>query len=219
MNPTTPAPSASPKQAARRQFFVALALVLGGAALVLWAAGRTWLAARWAIPNYPAVHTSVTGAQAAPLARSAGFLGLAGVLAVLATRGRGRQVAGGLVALAGVAAVASAVTFWTRAGAVAEAAVRRAIAGGAGTGGGGSDGATTATVQAWPWLAVAGGLLVVAGGVLAIARGRTWPAMGSRYDAPAARRTNDDPWAALDRGEDPTDPADPPSPTNPTQRD
>ena len=129
--PVDPAPPASPNQAARRQFFVALALVLAGAALVLWAAGRTWLAARWAIPNYPAVHTSVTGAQAAPLARSAGFLGLAGVLAVLATRGRGRQVAGGLVALAGVAAVASAVTFWTRTGAVAEAAVRRAIAGGA----------------------------------------------------------------------------------------
>ncbi|MET9020176.1 Trp biosynthesis-associated membrane protein [Actinopolymorpha sp. NPDC004070] len=207
MNPATPASSEAPKPAARRQFLLALALVLAGAALVVWAAGRTWLAARWAIPHYPAVSTSVTGAQAAPLVRSAGYLGLAGVLAVLATRGRGRQVAGALVALAGAAAVASCAMFWTRTASVADAAVRRAIAGGAGSGGGGgSTRASTMTVEAWPWLAVAGGVLIVGGGVFAVVRGRTWPAMGSRYDAPAARRTDDDPWAALDRGEDPTDP-------------
>ncbi|SDT02813.1 Trp biosynthesis-associated membrane protein [Actinopolymorpha singaporensis] len=205
MTTRTTATPVSAKPTARRQFFLALGLVLAGAALVLWAAGRTWLAARWAIPDYPAVHTAVTGAQAAPLVRSAGFLGLAGVLALLATRGLGRQVAGGLVALAGAAAVASCATFWTRTGPVADAAVRRAIAGGAGSGGGGGGiRASTVTVESWPWLAMAGAALVVAGGVLAVARGRRWPAMGSRYDAPAARRTDDDPWAALDRGEDPT---------------
>jgi uncharacterized membrane protein (TIGR02234 family) len=204
MTPTTRETPATSRPAARRQFVLALALVLAGAALVLWAAGRTWLAARWAVPNYPAVHTAVSGVQAAPLTRAAGYLGLAGVLALLATRGRGRQVAGGLVALAGLAAIASAVTFWPRTAAVADAAVRRAIAGGAGSGGGAGAGATSTTVGAWPWLAVLGGVLVVAGGVFAVVRGRTWPAMGSRYDAPAARRTDDDPWAALDRGEDPT---------------
>lgn len=55
-------------------------------------------------------------------------------------------------------------------------------------------------------LIAAGGLLVLAAGLVTVGRGRAWPALGARYDAPAARRavSPGDVWDALDRGEDPT---------------
>jgi uncharacterized membrane protein (TIGR02234 family) len=82
------------------------------------------------------------------------------------------------------------------------------------------------TATAWPWAAMAGGLLLLLAGLLALRYGSRWPAMSSRYDrpprlrggAPAAsggpaagrKRAPVDPdrpeslWQALDRGEDPT---------------
>jgi uncharacterized membrane protein (TIGR02234 family) len=180
--------------------FLTLALVLAGAALVLLAASRTWVTATLSIPDYPSVSAAVGGGEAAPLARAAGFVGLAGVLALVATRGLGRRVAGALVGLAGLATVAAVVLFWSRTGAVADDALRRAAAGV-----GGGTHATVVAGSGWPVLALVGGALVTVGGLLAAGRGHRWPSMGSRYDAPAARRTTDsDPWAALDRGEDPT---------------
>jgi hypothetical protein len=47
----------------------------------------------------------------------------------------------------------------------------------------------------------AGGVVLAATGAYVVARGREWQALGARYDAPQRR---EDPWAALDRGEDPT---------------
>jgi uncharacterized membrane protein (TIGR02234 family) len=67
-----------------------------------------------------------------------------------------------------------------------------------------------------PWYFVCGGAAALTLGAFAVAV-RTcarWPAMGSRYDAPAARRpgaataapaTDQDMWHALDDGRDPTD--------------
>ena len=51
-------------------------------------------------------------------------------------------------------------------------------------------------VSLWPGLAFA------AAGALAAARGQCWPALGARYERDPR---DDDAWAALDRGEDPTD--------------
>ncbi|MGW2545360.1 Trp biosynthesis-associated membrane protein [Kitasatospora sp. NPDC001574] len=66
----------------------------------------------------------------------------------------------------------------------------------------------------WPWVALAGGLLLALAGLLTLRFGRGWPAMGSRYEAPtgkapvsrksAAAESPADLWKALDRGEDPT---------------
>jgi len=48
----------------------------------------------------------------------------------------------------------------------------------------------------WP----GGAVLALTGAYVAV-KGRGWPVLGARYDAPQRR---EDPWAALDRGEDPT---------------
>jgi protein-S-isoprenylcysteine O-methyltransferase Ste14 len=53
----------------------------------------------------------------------------------------------------------------------------------------------------WRWLAAAAGVLLAATGAFVAVRGPSWTSMAARYDAPQRR---DDPWAALDRGEDPT---------------
>lgn len=47
------------------------------------------------------------------------------------------------------------------------------------------------------------GALLAAAGVLVAVRGPRWPALGAKYEAPAAP-TDRDAWDALDRGEDPT---------------
>lgn len=58
-------------------------------------------------------------------------------------------------------------------------------------------------------MALAGGLLLAVAGLLTLRYGRSWPAMGSRYEAPTRKApaksdTPADLWKALDRGEDPT---------------
>ncbi len=179
---------------------VVLGLILLGAAAVLLAAAQTWLSAAWERPGFPAVRVDLSGGEAVPIVRAAGFVALAGVVAVLATRRRGRLVVGALVAAVGVAAVIGCLLFAVSDQSSADAELAQAA------------GETTATVHAtelsvsgWAPIAGAGGAVVAAGGVLTVLRGARWPVMGGRYDAPAgSARRHDDPWAALDQGEDPT---------------
>jgi uncharacterized membrane protein (TIGR02234 family) len=198
--------NAHPRRAAmnpRREMATVLGVILVGTVVVLLAAARTWLTAAWVEPGIPGVQVALTGSEVAPLVRAAGFVALAGVVALLATRRRGRLVVGALVCLAGVAVVAGCVLF----AATYRSSADEALADAAGE--------TTATVRAselaaggWSAGAATGGAMVAAGGVLTMLRSARWPEMGTRYDAPAAaataRRDQDDPWGALDRGEDPT---------------
>ncbi|WP_020573494.1 Trp biosynthesis-associated membrane protein [Actinopolymorpha alba] len=184
----------------RREVFTALGLVLLGAALVLLAASRTWLSASSVIPDFPVARVHVSGGEASPLTRALGYVALAGVVALLATRRWGRQLVGGLLALTGAGVVVAGAIFWSLDRLIAESALERVM----------HDPslsvyAKDVATTGWPIVAMIGGLLVAVGGVLALLRGRRWPVMGSRYDAPGVRRRTDtDPWAALDRGEDPT---------------
>jgi uncharacterized membrane protein (TIGR02234 family) len=197
---------------------LALALVLCGAALALFAAGRTWVSAEWAVPDFPAVHVAVSGGEAAPLVRAGGLVALAGVVAVLATRRLSRRIIGGIVAAAGAGMVVAAPMFWSQVATIADNALVTAA------------GDPTLTVHAsdratsgWPVAAGLAGVVVLVGGLLVTVHGGRWPAMGSRYDAPAtapirsaaepqppagsparSAREPGDAWAALDRGEDPT---------------
>ena len=106
------------------------------------------------------------------------WLTLAVVLGIVATRGWGRTLAAGLLALGGLLAVVNAVA----------ALAGEAVAPGA-TG-------------------VVGGLAVTVAAVWAMARGRRWPAMGGRYERArkqpgASSRLAA--WDALDHGVDPTE--------------
>lgn len=173
----------------RRELVVGLAVVLVGAALVLLAGTQPWAtvpgSSNATVPS--SVEAALKGSAISPGARALGLVGLAGIVALVATRRIGRRVVGALLALAGLAVCALSL-FWT--------ADPPSLLG---------DASATVDRTFWSWISVAGGVLLFAGGLLAAIRSARWPAMGSRYDAPARKQAkDDDPWAALDRGEDPT---------------
>lgn len=172
----------------RREMIAGLAVVLVGAALVLLAGTQPWArVADLTVTVPPAVEATLKGQAVAPGARALGLVGLAGIVALLATRRLLRRVVGALLALAGIATCAASLA-WS---------VETPILVG--------DAGEPLAWTPWPVVSVAGGVLLCAGGVLAAIRSSQWPAMGSRYDAPArAKAKDEDPWSALDRGEDPT---------------
>jgi hypothetical protein len=172
--------------AGRRGLAVAVLAAVAGGGIGYFATGRVWseTTVERVAPLLPeTVHT--TGRDLVPWAAAAAVVGIAGGLALLATRGRGRIAVAVLLTVAGVGVAA-----------------------------GGVRGLTGDTTVVWPLLCLAGGALVLASGAIALARGRRWAAMGARYDAPTGRETvgaktgPDAPptalWDALDRGDDPT---------------
>jgi uncharacterized membrane protein (TIGR02234 family) len=179
----------------RRELSAAGLLCLLGAVLVLVAAGRTWTSLD--VPAGPlagAREVGSTGAELVPGVRALGLAGLAGVVALVATRRAGRVVVGVVLLLVGAGTVAAVVL-----PDLASATLRAQ----------GADGRVA--TRAWPSVTAAGGLLVAAAGGLTVLRGRSWPAMGQRYEtpgapgaAPAQPAGERSLWEALDRGEDPT---------------
>ncbi len=175
----------------------------GASALALLAAVALFVAggARWAHGSgrrpaggsYVLEHAAVSGHTVAGVVEAVALVALAGAVAVPATRGRGRLVAGALVAAGGVAAAAGAVA---RRGAARGHVLHDLPAG------------ASVTVDPWWLLALAGGVLLTAAGILLAVRGPRWQALSSRYEAPGAQRERPagdaGTWDALDRGEDPT---------------
>lgn len=194
MTDQSPAPTSTTPS--RRTLAVMLLLTVLSAVLVLTAAGKVW-----AEGKAGGLNVSVTGSAISELPGGLALVGLAAAVAVFAVRGAGRLAVGALTLLAGLGAAAAAVAGAGDTDALdTEAARKLALAGST---------ATDVTHGAWPWLAVAGGLLLAAAGLLTLRYGRGWPAMGSRYEAPtrkgpAKAETPADLWKALDRGEDPT---------------
>ena len=137
----------------------AVLLCLAGAGLALFAATRTWSVE---ITTRPAPLSPLrdvrTGGGLLPWLPALALVGLAAAGALLATRGVGRRLVGGLLALVGLGVVAGGGVRpgWSPAGAT--------------------------RVWSRPLLCVLGGLLVAAAGAITAARGHTWPAMGARYE-------------------------------------
>ena len=187
----------------RRGLTTAVLLCLAGAFVVLVSAGRVWTSVEiGAGPLADARTESRTGTDLVPGLPALGLLGLAGVVALAATRRTGRTLVGLVLLAAGAGVVAAALT--ADIGLVSEP-----LAGETGD-------VTVETRTVWSTLTAAGGLLLLVAGVLTVVRGRSWPALGQRYEAPAAASTAAAPqepteqltekglWEALDRGEDPT---------------
>jgi uncharacterized membrane protein (TIGR02234 family) len=188
----------------RTEFAGSLAAELLGAAGALLVATRTWQSVRILRPRPLADQfLAVSGRtlNAAPTALA--LVALAGVVAVVASRGLVRRAVGLVVAASGVALVAysllgSGAISVARAQSLARAKHSAQVA----------LGWQVHTHPAWPVLsAVSGGLVVVAG-VAVLLRGHRWGGLSARYDAPsaAASQTRGDAalWNALDRGDDPT---------------
>jgi len=185
----------------RREYAVTLAVLAAGAILALVAAGRTWATVTVDGALRPET-ILVTGSDLTGAARALGLLGLAGVLAVVATRRWVRRIIGAGIAVAGLAA---AVAVGRVAADLRSSALDWALSS--------SDGTATTSVTGTvaPWLALVGCLLVVLAGLVVLLRGHRWPVLGASYERrravepaveqPEGGRTA---WDALDRGEDPT---------------
>ena len=189
---------------ARRELGLAVLLCLLGSCLVLVAASRRW--AEITVSGSPVLPDAVVllqGSDLVPGVRALALVGLAGVVALLASRGAGRVLVGALLGACGAAVVVVVLRLRTRfSSAVVEAEPVRER--------GSLLLAEPFEPSAWLWVCVAGGLVLVLAGLLTAVRGPRWAALSRRYDAPAARSeapadpTERSLWEALDRGEDPT---------------
>ncbi|MGA8993089.1 MAG: Trp biosynthesis-associated membrane protein [Nocardioidaceae bacterium] len=173
---------------------------LTAAVLAAVAAARDWATASGAAAGVE-VTGSVTGSSTAPLAVSLALVTLAAWGVVLVLRGRTRRVAAvaGTLAAAGVLA-ATVVGFGTAPDDALAAVVSR---GGTGRG-------VSTSLTAWYWTCAVAALVATAAFAVAVRAAPAWPAMGSRYDAPAGRPDpspagEQDLWRALDDGRDPTE--------------
>ena len=159
--------------------------------LILVAGGREW--ARVAYPDRP---RAVTGATLAGSLTVWGLVALAGVVAVAATRRLGRIPVGGALLASGVTVAALSVDAIrdVHVRVLEDAVIRRIPAS-----------PTAVELTTWPYVAVAAGVLLALTGLLVAVRGPRWAGLSTRYDAPADRPATDaDLWSAMDRGEDPT---------------
>ena len=167
---------------ARRGLQLAVALCLLGGALVWWATGQAWVTEVESGLTIGGSRTETSGSELAEAARPLALVGLAGVVAVAATRRWGRVLVGLCVLGAGVGVVVDTADVLT--------------------------GPASLTSPGWAWVAVAGGVVLVAAGVLTAYRGRGWAGLSAAYEAPgttpAAPAGDKAVWDALDRGDDPT---------------
>lgn len=159
------------------------------AALILFGAGRVW--ANVAYPDRP---RTVTGSALVGSLTTWGLVALAGVVAVAATRRWGRIPVGGALVASGasVAALTADAIRDVEVRVLEDVVLRRLTVS-----------PTALDLTIWPYLTLAGGVLLAATGILVAMRGPRWAGLSAKYDAPAAPKDGDL-WDALDRGEDPT---------------
>jgi uncharacterized membrane protein (TIGR02234 family) len=219
----------------RREYGLTLLAGAVGAGLILLAVRERWAEAVFTPPKPLSQQVvGVSGAALVPLAGALAVAALAGLAAVIATRGVLRRAAGVLLAVFGACAGAAVTTGVTAANVVSVAASHvaspesAAVSGSAGsTTSGAAGGAAvvlTGTGHAvmtgtpWRFAVLAGALLVFLAGLATALRGPRWPVMSARYDrpprgaagpaadgAPAGRpRDSASMWESLSGGEDPT---------------
>jgi hypothetical protein len=184
---------------ARRSYATALLALAAGGVVLLWAYGLTWGTAEVPLLSGAADTTrtqELSGRDLFPGAAMAGWVALAAVAGIVATRSWGRILVAVVGLLAGVAGAGVAVAF----GLAPEPAIDAAVA--AGVGGGAS--AASQAVAGWA-AAVVGGVVVIAASVWTLVRGRRWPTLGTRYERRSRSERSLSPWDAQDMGQDPTD--------------
>jgi uncharacterized membrane protein (TIGR02234 family) len=178
-----------------RSFGVTVLAGLAGATLAAVAAAQDWASASGRVAG-ARVSTTADGSESAPLALALALVALAAWGVVLVSRGHARRVVAAVGALAAVGVLAAVLPAFSR---TQDDAVEALVARGA------TGDTFTASLTGW-YVATAVGAVVALGAFLvAVRQAPRWPAMGSRYDAPAARPESDqDLWKALDDGRDPT---------------
>ena len=190
----------------RREYGFALLVGAAGAGLILLAVRQQWAQAVFT-PQKPLTPQviDVSGSDLVPLAGALALAALAGLAAVIATRGMLRRAAGVLLALFGAGAGAAVMASVTAATVVSVAASKVASPESvalSGTGAGsttsgstaagafvvsGSTGRAIMTGTPWHVAVLIGAVLVFLAGLATALRGQDWPVMSARYDAPGTR--------------------------------
>ena len=139
----------------------------------------------------------LSGRDLFPGAAMAGWVALAAVAGIVATRSWGRVHRGRRrPARRASPGAGAAVAF----GLAPEPAIDAAVAAGVGRGAS----APSQAVAGWA-AAVAGGVVVIAASGWTLVRGRRWPTLGTRYERRSRSERALSPWDAQDMGQDPTD--------------
>lgn len=179
---------------------VSMAAIVAAAGVVSLAWSQTWYLLRLSGAEYP-VGGDIAGGALLPIA-----LASLALVAALALAGPFfRVVLGVLDALLGVCVVV--VTVWSLSdpvraslpvlmdatGISSEGALRGQVAG--------------TVTTAWPYVGLAGGILMILTGLGVAVTARAWPTSGGRYTRTRAAAPDGDPihdWDALSDGDDPT---------------
>ncbi|MGH1562716.1 Trp biosynthesis-associated membrane protein [Mumia sp. DW29H23] len=189
----------------RRGYGLTVLLGVVGAAAAFFAASQPWSKVTVETQGLARDAVSVSGNDALPVVGGLALVALAGSVAVLASAGRVRTGVGLVVALASLGAAVAVVTGGDAVhdALVSSLADSPAMAGDAALQERLADEATT---TAWRWACLAALVVSALAGAAVVRWGRHWPSMGRRYDSVGQQRAeaDDDPWKALDRGEDPT---------------
>lgn len=187
----------------RRLYAPVVLTLLATGGLAFFAASRTWVEATVRAKGLPPDPITVSGTDAQPLVPALALVVVTGALAVLAASMRVRWVVGVLLVVVGIGAAVLVATSGSVLDDALDDAVRTSTAF---TGSNPPDGRH---VVVWPVLAGASFVLAAALGLVTIRNAGIWPTMGSRYESPTGQaqdtRTEDDLWAALDEGRDPTE--------------
>ncbi len=212
--PTAP----SPARSATREKVAAALLAAAGAGLILASDGRGWANATITSPVRLSVHA--TGSSITSLPYALGLAGLAGAVALFAVRRIGRYLVGLVLLCAGLGTVAAVATNLCHLDGTQQARAAEQTLGAAGAQ------LSGVTNTAWPYVTIAGGVLVAASGALTFARGRSWSGLSNRYEvaagpvdattrpdaasggarpsAPDAEPSSRELWDSINRGADPT---------------
>lgn len=185
-----PGPPVVTGQASRAKGYPwALALLAAGGVALLVSSSMPWqvAAATPAASSLGMPAQTWTGGELFALMRAAGPVSLAAIAGLLATGATGRRIVGTLLVATGLAGS------WSSAAGVSGASM--AV---------GTPGQSPVETTGWPWLGLAGGLLVLAVGGWTLWAGAAWPSMGTRYQRRNAAGVPTSPWDALDQGSDPT---------------
>jgi uncharacterized membrane protein (TIGR02234 family) len=186
-------------------FAAALVAQIIGAAALLLLATREWQTVTTVRPRpFADDVVGLSGRTVDGAVTALALVALAGVVAVIATKGIARRVVGALVAAAGVALlwrIAAAMPAVSAARARTLVAAKHPQVAGL---------PRVVTHPLWGVLSLPAALLVIAAGVITACWGARWGGLSARHERPAAdpdqarARADASLWTALDSGEDPT---------------
>lgn len=191
---------------ARREYSLALLAGAVGAGVIWFALREQWAQAIFTQPRpLPQQTVSVSGSDLVPLAGGLAIAALAGLAAIIATKGKWRSGVGVLVALFGAGAGAAVMTTVTASAVLSTAAIKVAApesaalsgtAAGSTTSGSSSSGGMVVSGSTghavigggqWQILVLVGALLIFAAGLATATRGADWPVMSSKYESPVGK--------------------------------